>query len=91
MIQVLSNVAILLRLLKTGKQSLILTGRNGRGNCIAVLAVTLSGFKGLAPSHCSLVSECLLGVFILLFLSGIVFFTEDNSSARYETFFFLVV
>lgn len=83
MIQVLSNVAILsLRLLKTGKEFLILTGRNGRGNCIAVVGVTLFSFKKLAPSHCSLVSECLLGIFILLFLSAIVFFTEDNHTTR---------
>lgn len=77
-----------LRLLKTGKQLLVLTGRNGRGNCIIVLTVTLFGFKELAPSHCSLVSGCLLGLFILLFSSGIVFFTERNNNARYETFFF---
>lgn len=55
------------RLLKTGKQFLILTGRNGRGNCIAALRVTLFGFKELAPSYYSLVSECLLGIFILVF------------------------
>lgn len=76
-----------LRLLKTGKQFLILTGRNGRGNCIAVVGVILFGFKKLAPSHCSLVSECLLGIFILLFLSAIVLFIEDNNTTRYDTFF----
>lgn len=71
-----------LRLLKTGKQFLILPGGNGRGNCIAVLRVTLFGFKELAPSHCSLVSGCLLGVSFLL-LSAIVFFTDDNNTTRY--------
>lgn len=64
MIQMLSNVAITLRLLKTGKQILKFTGRNGRGNYIAVLTITLYGFKKLAPSHCNLVSECSLCIFM---------------------------
>lgn len=76
-----------LRLLKTGKQFLILTGRNGRGNCLAVVRATFFGFKELAPSHCSLVSECLLGIFILLFLSAIICFAEDSNTTRYETFY----